>query len=136
MICNVPPAIGGAETTLDCSVCKAPFVNTLSCRSTSLTVAVGISASLAITVLCLHAIPLPPSAIASRNAAPRIFPLLNIQLLLCNRRILQCETLSGLQSLGNQSFIAALLRYFHDSLFKFRAPPHVRNGSSCFPKKC
>jgi hypothetical protein len=36
------------------------------------------SASLAITVLCLHAIPPLPSVIASRNAAPRIFLLLSI----------------------------------------------------------
>src|SRR5580704_8358359 len=129
MICNVPPAIGGAEMTLDCSVCKAPFVNTFSCKSTSFTVAVGISVSPAITVVCLHAIPLPPSARASRNAATAVLPLLDMKLLLRKRRILQSEPLARLHSLGDQSFIAALPRYLDGSLLKFRSPPHVRHGS-------
>src|SRR5580704_12467605 len=119
MICKVPPAIGGAETTLDCSVCSAPLVNTFSCRSTSLTVAVGIPASLAITVVWRHAIPPPPTASTSSNAAARVLPLLNMEFLFCKCRILQCQPLARLQTLGDQGFIAALPRHFHGSFFEF-----------------
>src|SRR5580700_8679506 len=119
MICKLPPAIGGAEMTLDCSVCSAPFVSTFSCRSTSLTVAVGISVSLAITVAWRHAIPLPPTASASRNAAARVRPLLNMEFLLGKCRILECEPLASLQPLGDQGFIAALPRHFHGSFLEF-----------------
>src|ERR1700676_3227957 len=135
MICNVPPAIGGAETTLDCSVCNAPLVNTFSCRSTSLTVAVGISASLAITVVCRQPILLAPNASASRNAAARVLSLLNMKFLLRNGWILQSEPLARLQTLGNQSLIAALARHFDRRLFKSRSSPHIRNGSPRLPEK-
>src|SRR5277367_642705 len=135
MICNVPPAIGGAEIPCECSGCNAPFVNTLSCRSTSLTVAVGISVSLAITVAWRHATPLAPSTQASRNTAVLVRPLRKIKLLLCNCRILQSEPLARLQSLGDQRLIPALSRDFHRRFFKLRASPHVRDGSSRFPEK-
>src|SRR5579862_6873830 len=130
--------MGGAETTRDCSGCKAPFVNTFSCKSTSATLVVGISESLAITVVCLQATQLPPSINASRSAAALILSLLedmNLLLLLRNRRILQSELLTRLQALSDQRLVAALLRYLNRRLLKFRSVPHVRHRSSRFPKE-
>src|SRR5277367_249785 len=134
-ICNVPPAMGGAERPLDCSVCSAPFVNTFSCRSTSFTVVVGTSASPASTVVCRQATPLPPNAIASRNAPARALFFRNMKFLLSNRWILERQSFTRLQSLGNQSFIAALARHFHGNFFEFRSSLHVGHGSSRLPEK-
>jgi hypothetical protein len=69
MICNVPPAIGGAVMALDWEVLKAPVVKTLSCRSTSFTVVVGISESVARTVVWWQATQLLPSASTRKKAA-------------------------------------------------------------------
>src|SRR5580704_11329771 len=79
--------------------------------------------------------PLTPSPTASRNAATRILFFLNMKFLLCNRWILERQPFTGLQSLGNQSFIAALARYFHGSFLEFRPSLHVGHGSSRLPEK-
>src|SRR5213075_3185615 len=65
---KVPPAIGGAVMALDCDVRKAPVVKTLSCRLASFTVVVGISVSVARTVVWRQAVQLAPNASSKRSA--------------------------------------------------------------------
>src|SRR5712664_2726700 len=60
--------MGGAMIVLDWDVRRTPVVTTLSCRSTSLTVAVGTSESVARTVVWRQAKQPAAAATARRNA--------------------------------------------------------------------